>query len=70
VCQGARSKGLDLEVLYILIPLSLLLVALAVAVFLVMSEHDQFEDLDRPAHDILIDDDRPPRLPEPSSKII
>jgi cbb3-type cytochrome oxidase maturation protein len=68
--QSARSKGLSLDVLYILIPLSVLLVALAVAVFLVMSEHDQFEDLDRPAHDILMDDDRPPRLPEQSSRVI
>jgi cbb3-type cytochrome oxidase maturation protein len=58
------------DVLYILIPLSLMLVAFAVVVFLLMSQNDQFEDLDRPAHDILMDDDRPPTLPEPSSKTI
>jgi cbb3-type cytochrome oxidase maturation protein len=70
VRRCSRSKGLEVDVLYILIPLSLLLVALAVAVFLVMSEHDQFEDLNRPAHDILMDDDRPPHLPESSTKTI
>ncbi len=59
-----------MEVLYILVPLSLVLVAIAAAVFLVMSKNDQFEDLDRPAHDILMDDDHPPRSLRSSGEMV
>ncbi len=48
-----------MDILYLLIPLSLLLVALAGAVFFWMADHGQFEDLEGPAHRILMDDDRP-----------
>jgi cbb3-type cytochrome oxidase maturation protein len=51
-----------------LIPLSLVLVAIAVTMFLLMSGDDQFEDLDGPAHQILMDDDRPMQLSEPPAK--
>jgi cbb3-type cytochrome oxidase maturation protein len=47
-----------MEILYLLIPLSLVLVALAAGIFLWMSEHGQFEDLEGPAHAIVMDDDR------------
>ncbi len=46
-----------MDILFVLVPLSLILVALAVIVFLWMSENGQFEDLDGPAHQILMDDD-------------
>jgi cbb3-type cytochrome oxidase maturation protein len=49
-----------MEALYLLIPLSLLIVALAVWLFLRMADSGQFDDLDSPARSILIDDDRAP----------
>ena len=52
-----------MEALYLLIPLSLVLVALAVWVFFRMSESGQFDDLEGPAHSILMDDDRPEAAP-------
>jgi cbb3-type cytochrome oxidase maturation protein len=48
-----------MEALYLLIPLSLLLVALAVWMFFRMSDSGQFDDMQGPAHSILMDDDRP-----------
>ncbi|MCC7059111.1 MAG: cbb3-type cytochrome oxidase assembly protein CcoS [Burkholderiaceae bacterium] len=47
-----------MEALYLLIPISLAIVALAAWLFLRMSESGQFDDLDGPAHSILLDDDR------------
>lgn len=48
-----------MEALYLLIPLSLAIVALAAWIFLRMSESGQFDDMEGPAHAILFDDDRP-----------
>ena len=48
-----------MEALYLLIPLSLVLVGVAVWVFFRMSDSGQFDDLEGPAHSILMDDDRP-----------
>ncbi len=48
-----------MEALYLLIPVSLAIVALAAWVFLRMSGSGQFDDMDGPAHSILHDDDRP-----------
>lgn len=50
-----------MEALYLLIPLSLAIVVLAAWIFLRMSESGQFDDMDAPAHSILLDDDRPAR---------
>ena len=47
--------------LYLLIPLSVALVFLIGWVFWRALEGGQFDDLERPAHDILMDDDEPPR---------
>jgi cbb3-type cytochrome oxidase maturation protein len=52
------------EVLYLLIPISLILVALIVAAFLWAIRSGQFEDLEGPAHRILHDDDEPPAGPD------
>lgn len=48
-----------MESLYILIPLSVVFVFVIGWVFWRAVEGGQFDDLDRPAHDILADDDRP-----------
>jgi len=46
-----------MNILFFLIPISLLLLGAAVWAFLWAVNHDQFEDLDGPAHSILFDDD-------------
>jgi cbb3-type cytochrome oxidase maturation protein len=46
-----------MEALYLLIPLSLILVALALWVFFGAADGGQFDDLDGPAMRILNDDD-------------
>ena len=47
------------EALYLLIPLSVAIVGVAVWIFLRMQDSGQFDDLDGPARSILLDDDRP-----------
>ena len=47
-----------MESLYILIPLSVVLVLAIGAAFWRALHGGQFDDLDRPAHDIISDDDR------------
>ena len=46
-----------MDILYFLIPLSVLLVAIIVAAFLWAIRSGQFDDLEGPAHRILLDDD-------------
>ncbi|ALM51573.1 cbb3-type cytochrome oxidase assembly protein CcoS [Halomonas huangheensis] len=46
-----------MNILYLLIPLSLMLLSLAVWAFFWAVKHDQFEDLEGPAWRILFDDD-------------
>ena len=49
-----------MEILYLLIPLSLVLVlAIGVAVWYAV-DAGQFDDLDRPGLDVVADDDKPP----------
>ena len=48
-----------MEILYLLIPLSLVLVGIIIWVFLWAVRSGQFDDLEGPAHQILMDDDRP-----------
>ena len=55
-----------MEILYLLIPLSLLLVGVIVWVFLWAVRSGQFDDLEGPAHQILMDDDNP--VSEPREK--
>ncbi|MDW1630537.1 cbb3-type cytochrome oxidase assembly protein CcoS [Vibrio sp. Y176] len=43
-----------MESLYILIPIAIVLVCVAVAVFLWAVRSDQFEDLERQGHNILL----------------
>jgi cbb3-type cytochrome oxidase maturation protein len=46
-----------MDILYLLIPLSLVFVALIAGVFLWAVKSGQFEDMEGPAHRILMDDD-------------
>jgi cbb3-type cytochrome oxidase maturation protein len=55
-----------MNILFILIPISLLLLGAAVWAFLWAVNHDQFDDLDGPAHSILFDDDEV--SPKPSER--
>lgn len=51
-----------MNILYLLIPLALLLMVVAIGAFLWAIRTGQFEDLEGPAHRILMDDDDP-RIP-------
>ncbi|AXY42456.1 cbb3-type cytochrome oxidase assembly protein CcoS [Halomonas alkalicola] len=53
-----------MSILYLLIPLSLTLLGLAVWAFFWAVKHDQFEDLEGPAHRILFDEDENDLPPE------
>ena len=48
-----------MEILYLLIPLSLVLVGIIAWVFLWAVRSGQFDDMEGPAHRILMDDDDP-----------
>lgn len=52
-----------MDILFLLIPLSLVLVALVVAALVWAIRSGQFEDLEGPAHRILLDDDESPEVP-------
>jgi cbb3-type cytochrome oxidase maturation protein len=49
-----------MEIVYLLIPLSLVLVGAIVWAFCWAVRSGQFDDLEGPAHQILMDDDEPP----------
>ncbi len=55
-----------MNILFFLIPVSLLLLGAAIWAFLWAVKNDQFEDLDGPAHSILFDDDE--EGPKPSER--
>jgi cbb3-type cytochrome oxidase maturation protein len=48
-----------MEIIYLLIPLSLILVGVIVWIFLWAVRSGQFDDMEGPAHQILMDDDAP-----------
>ena len=52
-----------MTILYLLIPLGLLLVGIAVAAFFWATRTGQFDDLDAPAWSVVLDDDRRPDSP-------
>ncbi len=52
-----------MDILYLLIPLSVVLVFLIGAVFWWSLRSGQFDDLEGPAHRILMDDDSAPATP-------
>lgn len=51
-----------MNVLFLLIPISLIIMGIAIWLFLWAVRSGQFEDLEGPAHRILMDDDDP-RIP-------
>ena len=53
-----------MTILYLLIPLSLILLGLAVWAFFWAVKNDQFDDLEGPAHRILFDEDENDLSPE------
>lgn len=59
-----------MDILYLLIPLSLVFVAAIAAVLLWAVKSGQFEDMEGPAHRILMDDEypSPPENPENVNK--
>jgi cbb3-type cytochrome oxidase maturation protein len=48
-----------MEIMYLLVPISVVLVFLIGAVFWWSLRHGQFEDLEGPAYRVLMDDDSP-----------
>ena len=54
-----------MNILLALVPISLLLLGVAIAAFLWAVRRGQFDDLDTPPLDILGDDDRPAPPPAP-----
>ncbi|PSJ47128.1 cbb3-type cytochrome oxidase assembly protein CcoS [Zobellella taiwanensis] len=47
----------DNEIWYLIIPIAMIFVAIAIALFFWSVKSDQFEDLDRQGNNILFDDD-------------
>lgn len=47
-----------MEIIYLLLPIALILVALIVWLFFWAVKSDQFEDMEGPAHQILMDNDK------------
>jgi cbb3-type cytochrome oxidase maturation protein len=65
-CACVADRTNDMDILFLLIPISLIIMGIAVWVFLWAIRSGQFEDLEGPAHRILMDDDDPriPRRPK------
>ena len=47
-----------MEIVYLLIPISLLLIGLIIGAFLWAIKSEQFDDLEGPAHQIIMDNDK------------
>jgi len=56
-----------MEIIYLLIPLSVILVGVIIWIFLWAIRSGQFDDLEGPAYRILMDDDSP-KLAEPDGE--
>jgi cbb3-type cytochrome oxidase maturation protein len=57
-----------MDILILLIPLSLVLVGVIAWVMLWAARSGQFDDLEGPAHGIIMDDDTPPAAGDPHSR--
>jgi cbb3-type cytochrome oxidase maturation protein len=51
-----------METIFVLLPLALLIAAIAVGAFIWAARTGQFDDLETPAFRILFDDDEPPAV--------
>lgn len=47
-----------MEIIYLLIPIALILVAVIIWIFMWAVKSDQFDDLEGPAHKIIMDNDK------------
>lgn len=65
--RGPPQPIHNMEILYLLIPIAILLVAVMIAGFIWASKSGQFDDLEGPAHRILMDKDEP-REPVPRTR--
>ena len=52
-----------MDIIYLLLPVALIIVIIIIAVFFWAVKSDQFDDLEGPAHRILMDDDMKPKTP-------
>lgn len=57
-----------METIFVLLPLALLIAAIAVGLFVWAARSGQFDDLDTPAVRILFDDEEPERRKRPDSQ--
>ena len=46
-----------MEIIYLLLPIALILVGIIIWIFMLAVKSDQFEDLEGPAHRIIMEDD-------------
>ena len=58
-----------MEIIYLLIPLSIVLLGIIVWLFIWAIGSGQFDDLEGPAHRILMDDESPLEVPEKKSGV-
>ena len=57
-----------MDIIYLLLPVALIIVIIIIAVFFWAVKSDQFDDLEGPAHRILMDDDEKPTTPSAEDK--
>ncbi|ASP40295.1 cbb3-type cytochrome oxidase assembly protein CcoS [Bacterioplanes sanyensis] len=57
-----------MDIIYALVPLSLVLLSVAIGIFFWAVRSGQFDDMDSPAHKILFDDDESDPTPEDRDK--
>ncbi len=53
-----------MDIIYLLLPVALIIVVIIIAVFFWAVKSDQFDDLEGPAHRILMDDDEKSSKPK------
>lgn len=56
-----------MDIIYILVPLSIVLISIATLIFFWAVRSGQFDDMESPAHRILFDDDDDPASNQPAS---
>lgn len=56
-----------MDIIYLLLPVALIIVAIIIVVFYWAVSSDQFEDMEGPAHRILMDDDDQSSAPSTES---
>ncbi|RKF20026.1 cbb3-type cytochrome oxidase assembly protein CcoS [Alginatibacterium sediminis] len=57
-----------MSIIFVLIPIALIFVAIAIFVFIWAVRSEQFDDLDRQGSNILFDEDQPPLTKKHSTK--